>query len=1054
MVQNGAPGGNPYTIAPPTDCFFNFFDSGGPNVNYLNSSNAHVTFLPSNPATHRVQVSFSSFGLEQGWDALYIYNGTDTIPANKIPGPQGATFSGFPAGNWQSISPGTITANTGIAAVGANPNQALTFRFLSDLTNTRPGWTAIVRQVPIIDCPMTAPANQTANTGAGSINCFVNVTSPLPTFPGGCNAGYQLQYRINGGAPIVVLTTINTVISAPVGNNVITWELVDPCGGGVISAAVQVINIIDNTPPTITTPSNTTITLPSGECELANYNYQVTCSDNCPAGANGQVSHPIDYFPANLGNSGIMFDVTNLGSTPLTITQFGPSLDVGTYNMEVYYTIANGFSGQENDPDNWILAGSTIVTSTNAAVGTPIQGFGITIPAGQTRGIYLTSTTGMPLNYTNAVRQISDGTLRVSSNPGAGVAYPFGVATPSRAYNGYVNYSTPNGGAAVQLAPFPPAVLEEGNTYTYHFQCTDASGNTATKSWSVTIEDLPNPTGALTCNDAINFALGPNCSDTLTADQVLEDGPYRCFDYYPVQVDKTPPLGNGPWVPAVFDCTDIGKKYKYRVFDDKNNNGILDAGENRCEGEVNIEDNLSPALDCNPTPVTIPFNYPVTPLFSQNTTLELPFRSQGLPQQITDGQTREFQIPVNLPMNANVDDVDLRVRVTGDVFFADMNIQVESPQGTVVTLWDGAAACGGALFVRFDDEGVFNPMCDSYTTDKRAQIPFGLGLLSSFDNEDVNGIWRVRFSDQNAGGDVSTIEIADLHIRMTGTFGAGFPNGIDPADVIPNGNQSFVVPKDISMLADLDFCSDVTLSYLDQSQPQNCASGLTSIITRTWTAKDASNNVATCIQTINLLRPTLSDVVFPPDYDGIEAQVFNCKIGVYPTPQWIEDQGLQGLPYVFGLPNGGAIFWEHHDTPIWSCDGSYSISRSWRVVDPCTGQIIEHIQLIQIVDDEGPVFVTPVPDQIESTDPYDCCASMVLPEVIVMDSCSQVNNITALIYPINPVTGMLGNPIGVNGGLFNFPGNQLNNPDTLASFGTTQCSPTGEHLVVYIAQDD
>lgn len=1055
MAANGVPVGNPYTILPPGNCFFNFYDNGGPNLNYNNSANAEVTFLPSNPATHRVQVTFTSFGLEQNYDALYIYNGPAVNAANKIPGPQGATVTGFPGGNWQTISPGTITANTGIAAVGANASEALTFHFLSDAAVAKAGWTAIVRQVPILNCPMTAPANQTVSTGPGSNNCFVNVTTPLPTFPGGCNAPYQLQYRINNGAPTVVLTPINTVISAPVGNNVITWELVDPCGGGVISAAVQVINVIDNTPPTITHPSNTTITLQPGQCEFSNYTFQVNCSDNCSAGANGTVNHPIDFAVGNLGNAGIMFDVTNLGSTPLTITQFGPSLDPGTYNMEVYYTIGNtSFSGLESDPSSWILAGNALVTSTNSAVGTPVPGLGITIPAGETRGIYLTSTTGSPLNYTNAVRQVNDGTLRVSSNPGAGKAYPFGTTTPSRAYNGYVSYSTPNGGAAVQVAPFPPAVLVQGNTYTYHYKCTDASGNMTQGSWSVTIQDFPNPISTMTCNDFVNLALGPDCRDTLLADQVLEGGPFRCYDYYPVQVDKTPPFGNGPWLPAIFDCNDVGKTYRVRVFDDQDEDGILDNNENKCFGDVKIVDNLPPAIDCDPTPITIPFNFPLTPLFAQNTSLELPFRSQGLPLNVTDGQIREFNIPVNLPMNATVEDVDLRVKINGDVFFADMNIQVESPQGTIVTLWDGAGGCGGMLHVRFDDEGIINQVCDSYTTDKNAIIPFGLGVLSSFDNEQVNGIWKVRIADQNAGGDVSTIQIADLHIKMSGVFGAGFPNGIDPIDVIPNGNQSFIVPKAASMLADLDYCSDVTLSYIDQSTNQNCASGLTSIISRTWTAKDASGNTATCIQTLNLLRPTLNDVNFPPDYDGIDAQYFSCKIGVYPTPQWIEDQGFQGFPYVFGLPDGGAIFWEHHDTPVWSCDGSYSISREWTDVDPCTGQIKKHIQLIQVLDEEGPVFLTQIPDQLESTEPYDCCASMALPEVLLMDSCSRVNKISALIYPIDPNTGNLGNPIGVNGGLYNFPGNLPNNTDTLGSFGNIPCIPVGDHLVVYIAQDD
>src|SRR6187431_1055024 len=65
-----------FTIAPPTTCSLNFFDNGGAAGTYSNSSNptlSVVTFAPTNAATHRVRVTWTSFGTENGWDALYIY---------------------------------------------------------------------------------------------------------------------------------------------------------------------------------------------------------------------------------------------------------------------------------------------------------------------------------------------------------------------------------------------------------------------------------------------------------------------------------------------------------------------------------------------------------------------------------------------------------------------------------------------------------------------------------------------------------------------------------------------------------------------------------------------------------------------------------------------------------------------------------------------------------------------------------------------------------------------------------------------------------------------
>jgi len=1042
MAANGGTVGSPFSIAPPATCFFNFYDFGGPGANYNNGANANITFQPSNPATHRVQVSFNAFGLEAGFDAFYIFN-SNTVGVNQVPGPQGATLL-FPAGNWQNISPGTVTANTGIAAVGANAAEALTFQLRSDNSISAAGWSAIVRQVPIINCTMTAPVSQTVNTGAGSASCFVNVTTPLPTFPGGCNAGYQLQYRINGGIPTIVLDPINTTISAPVGVNVVTWELIEPCGGGVITAAVQMITVNDNTLPTITCPTNTTISLQGGFCQTNNYTYQVTCADNCSFAQVGQVDHPINF---NNGAAGIMFDVTNQGANTLTLTQFGPSISAGTTTIEVYYTTNVGsFSGLENSPGSWTLAGTQIVMSTTPAVGTAVPGFGITVPSGQTRGIYITSSSGGQINYTDGNRQFSDGTLRVSSSPGVGKAYPFGITFSPRSYNGYVKYSIPSNNAAEQLTGIPSGGTYPIGTTINTFRCTDAAGRTATCSWSVTVQDFPNAVTALVCNDLSQIALGPDCTATLNADQVLEGGPYKCYDIYVVELDKLPPFGNGPWVPAVLGPPDVGKTYRVRVTDPETGN--------KCFSDIKVVDNLAPPINCSPSPITLPCNYDLfdfSPLFSESVKLTLRFKAQNLPVNVVDFQTRLFTIPVNLPMNAIVNDVDVRVKISGDAFFNNIRIQAESPASTVVTLWNQLGGCAPApIWAQFDDEGSPTLSCDNYTLDKNAQVPLGFGVLSSFDNEDANGDWKVRVSDLDGNSDVSKIEAVELVITMTGVFGAGLPNGLTPQQVIPNGFQSYLVPAGL-----LDPCSNVTLTYTDQTTPKDCASGLTHIIERRWSAKDASGNISTCFQQIESLRPTLRDISLPPDYDGIDAQLFDDCSGIYPSADWIESIGLQGYPYLFNRRDGcNTVHAEYEDKAVWTCDGAYNINREWSIIDNCTGQFILHSQIIRVVDNIGPVFIDPPEtDLIKTTDPYDCCSSMELPDVLVADECSRINNVQAYIITKDPFTGDITNIVVVNGGLYNFPGNPANNPDTLASFALTPCIPVGEHIVRYVAQD-
>src|SRR5690606_32629905 len=119
-------------------------------------------------------------------------------------------------------------------------------------------------------------------------------------------------------------------------------------------------------------------------------------------------------------------------------------------------------------------------------------------------------------------------------------------------------------------------------------------------------------------------------------------------------------------------------------------------------------------------------------------------------------------------------------------------------------------------------------------------------------------------------------------------------------------------------------------------------------------------------QNIRFERPSLDDVVAPPDYDDIDAPAFSCEQNIplvngrpNPTPLWIESQGLQGFPYVFGVPSGCNINWEFHDYIIEVCDGTVKYRREWTIIDWCTGAGFVYDQIIKVLDETGPVFACP-----------------------------------------------------------------------------------------------
>ncbi len=1035
-----------FTLNPPAVCSYLFSDDDGGvgNAYSFNSGTGSVvTFWPSSPG-NKVVVQFISFDTESGFDALFVYDGEDMAAPQISSG--AAALLGMPnpfsggTGGWQGASaPYNVAPNT-VRATAANVSGALTFAFDSDLTVEKSGWTAIVSEVPGDVCSILAPGTLTVNAPAGVCAADVQTAPPVIT-PGACSLALELYYRLNGGPAVAVpmpAPPFVTLADVPTGLNIVNWELTVPCGGGVAASAAQLITVKDQTPPTITVPSDVTLNLDPGQCAVP-YAYTVAAFDDCVFAAGHGVEHPIDF---DNGAAGIMFDIENLSAESIVVTEFGPVLEPGTWPMEVYITAsANTWQGSENTPSAWVLAGKRQVTSTGTNEGTPLTDFKIVLAPGESRGVYLTSSVSAPVRCTGTgsgvQRQYDDGILEVSSAPGAAKGYLFGDTYTSRAYNGFVKYATTHL-QPIQITGLPSDTAFPVGITNNVFQCTDQAGNTATASFSVTVQTYSDATTTLVCANMVNASLGPECETTLQADDILLGGPYRCFDSYIVQIDKIPPFNDGPWLPADLNSADIGKSYGVRVTDPVNNNF--------CMGAVLVEDKIPPKLVCNP--IDLPCNFNTTPTISAPATMVREFVPASiLPANLLDYQILSFDIPASMPADAIVEDVDLYIRVEGDVFEKNLRIELESPSGATVVLWNQATGCAGPLWVIFDDEGSNATACAQFTNNQRTQIPFGSNLLGDFDGTPVNGLWKLRIRDLNGFGDVITVKEVRLMVRYEASFSAGFPNGLQyPGQLTQTTPTSFVAPAPL-----LDGCSDVTLSFSDETTSQPCSTGLTAIILRTWTARDAANNLATCTQVIRLLRPSLDDVVLPPDFNELDTPAFECG-SPYPTPTWIESQGEQGAPFVFGRPSGCSINWSYTDVVVNVCPGSYTINRSWLIVDACSAQSKQATQMVKVLDSQGPTLNCPA-NLIATTDLYNCCATVNLPDVVVDDACSPAANLSGKLVVFNQYSGDTTQVINLNGTLSDFSGNNTADLDTMAVFGATPCLPVGAHHVYYRVED-
>lgn len=142
-----------------------FYDSGGLNNNYSDGENTITTIIPQTPS-EIVEIQFTQFQTESGYDYLNIYDGNDI----------NATLIGVFSGN---DSPGTLISKMG---------QGLTFLFTSDGNINALGWEANV-SCYTITCPQPTEFITTNITGN---------TVDLSWINGGNETQWEVEYGIKG----------------------------------------------------------------------------------------------------------------------------------------------------------------------------------------------------------------------------------------------------------------------------------------------------------------------------------------------------------------------------------------------------------------------------------------------------------------------------------------------------------------------------------------------------------------------------------------------------------------------------------------------------------------------------------------------------------------------------------------------------------------------------------------------------------------------------------------------------------------------------------------
>ena len=171
----------------------------------------------------------------------------------------------------------------------------------------------------------------------------------------------------------------------------------------------------------------------------------------------------------------------------------------------------------------------------------------------------------------------------------------------------------------------------------------------------------------------------------------------------------------------------------------------------------------------------------------------------------------------------------------------------------------------------------------------------------------------------------------------------------------------------------------------------------TTIVTRTFTATDASGNTSTCSVDLSFEPLSLADVVFPAD---VEIDCSRNENEVYqntdPTDTYSYSPVLSQVgKLITGEPTGAAcnINVTKHDHIVEICEGSYKVLRTWKAVDWCADapdNILEGTQIVKVLDTTGPSI--PAIAAINLSPNSDgCYASTILPGLNATDDCSGGN---------------------------------------------------------------
>jgi gliding motility-associated-like protein len=315
---------------------------------------------------------------------------------------------------------------------------------------------------------VTAPANVTVSSTSGCTAQNVNLGSP--EFTDNCS---------------VASVTNNAPTTFPSGATSVTWTVTDASGN--TATATQTVTVVDQVNPTISAPANVITTTNTGCTSTSVALGTPTSTDNCSAvtvSNNAPSSFPI-------GTTSVTWTATDASGNTATATQ---TVTITDAIIPTITAPANVTAQANNSCAAFNVVLGTPTTADNCTVASVTNNAPAIFPLGTTTvtwtvtdasGNSATATQTVTVSDTQAPTIVAPASINVNTTANC-VASGLVLGNPFASDNCSLS-------SVVNDAPLDFPVGMTSITWT----ATDASGNTATATQTVTVTDIINPTAQL-----------------------------------------------------------------------------------------------------------------------------------------------------------------------------------------------------------------------------------------------------------------------------------------------------------------------------------------------------------------------------------------------------------------------------------------------------------------------------------------------------------------------------------------------------------------------------